>query len=402
MTTSRAAELLRKPEQPQRVTLLELFFDLVFVFALSRISQRLLEDLTSERRIVLTEAGQTVLLLLALMMIWFATTWITNLYDPQQPEIQLLVLVTMFWTLVIAVKVPEAFGDRGLVFASAYVAIHMGRGLLLVPVLRGHEVQRRAVAVFLWFAVSAVPWIVGGFLPESPARGVLWTVALAWEYTGALLLFPAPWRGRAPTPPWPVAAEYVSDRYRQFFIIALGELILVTGAAFRADYLGASTVAFVVTFAITALVWRIYQYRAGELMPAAIAAAPEPSRLVRSALLAHLLMVAGIVAAAAGYELVIKHPLDHTDPAWIAVIIGGPVLFLVGRALFEYAVFARISSSRLIGAVVLAIAAPAMILLPPLGAAIAAALVLAGVAISDTIGAKGRPPELPSPPRSTT
>jgi low temperature requirement protein LtrA len=399
MTASRAAKLLRKPEQPQRTTFLELFFDLVFVFALSRISQRLLEALTSQWPMALSKAGQTMLLLLALMMVWFATAWITDLYDPQRPEIQVLVVATMFGTLVIAVALPEAFGDQGLLFAGAYVAIHIGRGLFLIPFLQGHEAQRRAAGVLLWFTASAVPWIIGAMSPESLARGVLWAMALAAEYTGALLLYPAPWRGRAPTAKWPVAAEYVSERYRQFFIIALGELILVIGATYSGNRFGNSAAAFVVSFAITALLWRIYIYRAGELLPAAIAAAQEPSRLVRSALLAHLFMVAGIVAAAAGYELVIKHPSGHTDPAWIAVILGGPALFLAGRALFDRAVFTRIPASRAIGALVLAATAPAMMLLPPLAAAIAAGLILAGVATPDALRTKGRPPELPSPPQ---
>jgi len=400
MTTSRAAALLRKPGQPQRPTFLDLFFDLVFVFALTRVSQRLLTDVTSQRRVVLTEVGQTLLVLLALLIVWFLTAWVTDLYDPTRPEIQLVVVGTMFGALVMAVAVPEAFGARALGFAGAYVAIHIGRHLVLVPALRGHKAQRRSAGVLLWFAVSAVPWIVGTTFPESPTRGVLWTLAIAIDFTGAMLLWPTPWV-RSMTSEWPVVAEYLSERYRQFFTIALGELILVTGITYSGKYLagGGHTAAFGVAFVTTALLWRIYIHRAGELLPGAIAAALQPGRLVRRAILAHLLMVAGIVAIAVGYELVIKHPFGHTDSAWIGVILGGPVLFLAGLALFEYAVFARVSRSRLIGALVLAGISPAMVLLPLLAVAITAAVVLAGIVTSDELRAKGRPPELPSPPR---
>jgi low temperature requirement protein LtrA len=401
MATSRAAALLRKPGQPQRATFLELFFDLVFVFALSRVSQRLVEDLTSQRRIVLTEAGQTLLLLLAVYVVWFATASITDLYDPQRPEIQLLIVATMFGSLVMAVALPAAFSDRGLVFAGAYVAIHLGRGLFFVPLLRRHPAQRRAVRVLFWFAVSAVLWIAGALFPESVARGVLWTLAIGVDYTGVALRWPTPGLGRAPRSELPVVAEHLAERYRQFFTIALGELILVTGVAYSGGGFGAGpTAAFVVAFATTVLLWRIYIYRAGQLLPAAIAGASEPGRLVGLSTPAHLLMVAGIAVIAAGIELVITHPLGHTDPAWIAVILGGPALFLAGRALFEYAVFARVSWDRPIGVLVLAVVSPAMILVPPLVVAIAAALVLAGVAVSDAARARGGPPEPPTPPSS--
>jgi low temperature requirement protein LtrA len=400
MAAKWGAALLRKPGQPQRATFLELFFDLVFIFALTRISQRLVEDITSQRQMVLTEAGQTLLLLLAMFMVWYATALITDLYDPQRPEIQLLVVATMFGSLVMAVALPKAFGPRGLVFVGAYVAIHLGRGLFLVPALRGHPAQRRAARVLFWFAVSAVPWIAGALFPESVARGILWTLAIAIDYTGVALRWPAPKLGRSPRSELPIVAEHLSERFRQFFIIALGELILVTGITYGAGGRGTgSTVAFVVSFATTALLWRIYIYRAGELLPGAIAAAREPARLIQLSSPAHLLMVAGIIVNAAGIELVIKHPFGHTDPAWKACILGGPALFLAGRAIFEYAVFGRVSPSRLIGVLVLVAISPAARFLAPLAVATAPTLVLAGLAVADAARARRHPAERPAPPR---
>jgi low temperature requirement protein LtrA len=306
----------------------------------------------------------------------------------------------MSGSLVMAAALPEAFGPRGLGFAGAYVAVHLIRGLILVPALRGHQAQRRAAGVLLWFVASAVPWIVGAVFPEGPLRAALWTLAIAIDYTGAILFYPAPWIRRT-GPQWPVVAAYLSERYRQFFIIALGELILVTGITFSGRYFaGASTsAAFAVAFVTTVLLWRIYIFRAGELLSSAIGAAADQGHLVRQALLAHVLMVAGIVAIATGYELVITHPTGQIDPAWVGVIFGGPVLFLAGRALFEYAVFARVSRSRLVGVLVLAGTSPAMVYLSPLVAAITSAVVLAGVATADTLRARGRPLEPPSPAR---
>jgi low temperature requirement protein LtrA len=399
MATSWAAELLRKPGQPQRATFLELFFDLVFVFALTRVSQRLVEDITSQRRIVLTEAGQTLLLLLALYMVWQITALVTDWYDPQRPEIQLVVVATMLGSLVMAAALPEAFATWGAIFAGAYVAIHLGRGLFLVPALRGHPAQRRAARVLFWFSLSAVPWIIGALFPESVARGVLWTVAVAMDYTGLALRWPTPRLGRVPVSEMPVDPEHLSERYRQFFIIALGELILETGVAYsQSGFAAGSNAAFVVSFATTALLWRIYIYRAGQLLPAALGKAREPARLARFSIPAHLLMIAGIVVIAPGIELVITHPFGHTDPAWKAFILGGPALFLAGRAIIEYVVFGRVSRSRLVGVLVLGACAPVTRLLPPLVVMIAPALVLAGIAASDVSRAKGRPAEPPAPP----
>ncbi|RKN38249.1 low temperature requirement protein A [Micromonospora endolithica] len=395
--STRATALLRKSRQPQRASLLELFFDLVFIFALNRVSHRLFEDL-SERRMVIAEAGETLLLLLAFLVLWFVTAWVTDIYDPHNPQIQFLVYVAMLGALMMAVAVPQAFGDGSLVFAGAYVAIHLVRGLVIVPALRGHEAQRRAAGVLLWFGITAVPWIAGAILPE-PARGLLWTLAITIDFAGLLLFYPAPWTLPAPRQ-WPVVAEYMSERYRMFFIIALGELILTTGSAYSDTSFreGGAAVAFTVSFTTTVLLFRVYLFRAGELLPEAITAAPEPSRLIREAFLAHILMTTGIVVIAVGYELVIKHPSGHADPAWILVILGGPILFLAGRSLAEHSVFNRVSRSRLIGALVLAGACPVMIHAPPLATAGTAVVVLAGIATADAWRAKGRPPEQPSPP----
>ena len=393
MATSRAAYLIRAPGAPRRATFLELFFDLVYVFGLAQLSRELIQNLSW------SGAFQTLVLLLALYWVWSVTTWITDLYDPQRLEIQLVIVATMFASLVMAVAVPEAFGKRGLIFASAYVVIHVGRGLFFVVAMRGHELQRRSLRVLFWFTLSAAPWMAGA-LAQGAARGVLWTLAAAMDFAVGRLRYPTPGLGRSPTSEWPISSEHLSERYRQFFTITLGELIVVTGLALdRTGFAAAPTAAFVVSFATTVLLWRIYIYRAGELLPAAIEASPDPDRLARSALVAHLLMLAGVVAIAVGFELDITHPHEHTKPAWIAVMFGGPVLFLAGRAFFEYAVFARVSRDRLIGVLVLAAVAPTMLFVPPLKAAIVAALVLAGVALADAARARGRPPEPPTPPR---
>ena len=134
------------------------------------------------------------------------------------------------------------------------------------------------------------------------------------------------------------------------------------------------------------------------MLAPAIAATHNPRRVAVLTIYAHVIMVAGIVSIAVGDELVIQDPLEHTRPAWIAVILGGPALFLAGRATFEYAVFGRVSRRRVIGALTLVAISPAMRPVPALAAATAAALILAGVAIADAVRTPRLPSEPPSPP----
>jgi low temperature requirement protein LtrA len=390
--TSRTATLRQEPEEPRRATFLELFLDLVFVFALFQLSHGLLAHLRW------SGAFQTAVLLLALWLIWTHTTRIGNQYDLHRPAIQRLVIWSMLGALVLAIAVPEAFGPRGLVFAVAYVAVQAGRSLFLVLVTRGGDRRPEARELF-WFGVSALPWLAGAVV-QGWARGALWALAVAVDYTSFRLGWPAPGLGRTRGEEFAISGEFVAERLRQFVIIALGELILIIGlAAARGRGFGdGREAAAVVAFFTTVQLWRIYIYRAGQVLGAAIAAAPDPLRFGSTAgLYVHPVMVAGLVAISVGDELVIRHPAGHTQPAWIAVILGGPALFLAGRAILEYVVFSRVSLDRVIGIVVMAAVSPAMVFAPPLLAALAAAVILAGVTVTDSARGRRHPGEPPSP-----
>ncbi|TDC79663.1 low temperature requirement protein A [Micromonospora sp. KC606] len=386
---------VRDPDAPRRVTLLELFFDLVYVVALALISRGLVIDVTWQG------VGQALLMLMAVWWTWAISTMVTDLYDPQRPEIKLLVAGTMFGVLLMTAAIPKAFGPRGLVFAGAYVAIHLGRGIFLMLALRAHpQARHRTARVFVWFAVSAVPWIVGASV-GGHAREVLWALALAIDYGGFRVAYPVPGLGPIPEGQRTGTAtpEHLPERYQQFFIIALGDAVLVIGTMFSIKHSEAENLAaFTIAFATTLLLWRIYVHKSGELLPQAIQSSRAPNKFLRTAPYTQLLMVAGVVITAAGFDLVLHEPSGRTPPSWAAVILGGPALFLVGRAFFEYEVFSRVSLSRPGGLLALLAIAPAVLLLPPLFAAIGTMLVLAGVAVADYLRSRGRPPEAPSPP----
>ncbi|GAB3942785.1 hypothetical protein GCM10027614_30450 [Micromonospora vulcania] len=199
--------------------------------------------------------------------------------------------------------------------------------------------------------------------------------------------------------PWAVAGEHLAERYWQFVIVALGETILTSGMSLlRGPIVVERTLALALSFLTTVLLWRIYFYRAGQILGEAIAASANPGRLGRSVEIAHLLMVSGIVFTSAGSELVLMDPTGHAKPAWVVAILGGPALYLAGRSVFEHVAFARVSRPRPIGILVLAAMALVLVGQPPLGVGAAAAAVLLGIAVSDAIRAHGRPLEQASPP----
>jgi low temperature requirement protein LtrA len=391
MTIDRAVGLTRAGGGPQRATLLELFLDLVFVAALALTSRSLAQRLDA------VGVFQTVLLLMAIWWVWSVTALTTDLYHRQRPPIFAMTLWVMLGTILMAGTLPEAFSDHALTFAGAYVAIHLGRGIFLVAALHGRTARMHASRFIFWFVLSAVPWLAGG-LVAGWARGVLWTAALAVDYGSAWLRYPTPRIGKVPASQYRVAADHLAERYQQFFTLALGDLILVTTLTYADhDVTAGRTAALLVAFAATVLLWQIYVHRAGSLLQATIESAQDPGGFVRSAPNTHLVMVAGVVAASAGFEVAIAHPAEPTTPWLAGVIFGGPALFLTGRARFEYEVFSRVSPSRLVALFVLAVAAAVLLHAPALAAGLAATLVLAGVALADAVRAFGNPPEPPAP-----
>ncbi|MGW5668308.1 low temperature requirement protein A [Micromonospora sp. NPDC003776] len=394
----RGEALLRRATSPARTTFLELFFDLVFVFALTRVSQRLLEDLPATGWALAGAVGRTLLLFLALWLVWMITTWVTSRYEPQRSVIQLVVIGSMFGSLVLGVTLPRALEERALPFAVAYVAVMLGRPLTVAAALGRHPRRLVPLRLAAWAAVSAVPWLVGALGPD-PLRVPLWGLALAVDYVGLFTGWPVPRLGAAPAHGWLITGEHLAERFQQIFLIALGESILVIGVTYSGEgFSGRAAGAFTVSFLTVALLWRIYFHRAGDLLAVALRLARSPGRLGASAAVTHLFIVLGVLTAAVGYELVIAQPYHRGEPARLLFVLGGPALFLAARARFEYEIFARVSASRVLGVLVLVGLAPLLARGTPVLALSAAAGVLALVALLDALRGRGRPAEEPASP----
>jgi low temperature requirement protein LtrA len=338
------------PHQHSRVTYAELFFDLVFVFAVTQISHTLLGRFTP------LGALQTTLLFLAVWWVWVYTSWITNWLNPELTPVRVLLFLLMLGGLVLSTSIPRAFESRGLWFAIAYAAMQVGRTAFLlasVPPTRP-SVQRNAIRILVWLSMSAIFWIAGG-IAEGHSRLALWTVALAIEYISPAVRFWIPGYGASSIEDWTVEGGHMAERCAGFIIIALGESIVVTGATFADLAWTTETVAaFVSAFIGSLAMWWIYFHKGAEAGSEQISKSSEPGRLARLAYTyLHMPIVAGIILSAVADELVLKHPADHSDLKTVLSAIGGPLLFLIGTILFKHTIRGWLQLSHIGGIVTL-------------------------------------------------
>ena len=368
----------------QKVTPLELFFDLVYVFAVTQLSHLLLEHPT------ISGALETLFLLLVVWWAWMYTTWFTNVFDPGALPVRLLLVALMLASLLMAVAIPEAFGERGIMFALAYVAIQVGRTVFGVVALNrslgvSDPTSRTYQRIAAWFAIPSVLWIAGGLL-DGEARYALWVIALALEYAGPVARYWTPGLGRSATEEWTVEGAHFAERC-QLIIIALGESILVTGTTFgEIEVSGATVAAFVVAFLGSAALWWTYFARSAHDASEAIVQAADPGRMARSAYTYfHLPMIAGIIAVAAADELVVAHPGDSGTFASVTLLVGGTALFVAGHGLFMWAASGRVLWSRLVAVIALVVLAPMGFAVPALALGVAAALIVVLLAAWDSV-----------------
>jgi low temperature requirement protein LtrA len=295
-----------------------------------------------------------------------------------------MLLVLMLAGLVLSTSLPEAFIERGLVFAAAYVFMQVGRSLFMLWAMRRHSPGgfRNFQRITAWLLLSGVFWIAGGFADET-ARLAFWAVALLLEYLAPSLGFWTPGLGRSTTVDWDVEGGHLAERCGLFVIIALGESILVTGATFaELEWTPMTVAAFVVAFVGSVAMWWVYFDIGAERGSRNITASVDPGRLARLAYTyIHLLVIAGIIVAAVADERVLAHPTGHTDDRTAAVVLGGPALYIIGNALFKRATAARFPLSHLVGLVLLALLIPTVSVLSPLSFGAAATLVLVIVAV---------------------
>jgi len=376
------------PDRPTRVTNAELFFDLVFVYAVTQLSHTLLGNFTP------LGAVQNTLLFLAVWWTWVYTTWITNWLDPDQTPVRILLFLLMLGGIVLSISIPTAFGGRGPWFALAYAAMQVGRTLfwLMATPPERTQVRHNAIRILVWLSVSAVFWLLGGFA-EGQARLWFWAVALGIEYISPAVRFWTPGLGFSSVEAWAVEGNHMAERCAGFIIIALGEAVVVNAANF-ADlaWTHENIAAFASAFVSSIAMWWIYFHKGAEAGSEMISKSTESGRVARLAYTyLHMPIVGGIILTAVADEVVLKHPTGHSDLRTVFCAVGGPLLFLIGTILFKHAIRNFFQLSHVVGIVAFLVLGWFAGDMSPLILSVATAALLVVVAIWESLSLRSNP-----------
>ena len=346
MSSVSTHRLLRSGGAKASVGNIELFFDLVYVFAVTQISHHLLEHLS------LVGALQTATLWFAVWLGWQYTAWVTNWFNPEHLAVRVMLMVLMGVALLMSAAIPQSFGNLGLAFAIAYASLQCGRTVwVLLSLGRGHGLAPNFARMLCWLLVSAALWVCGG-LSEGPTQRLLfWAAAVACEYFSPMAGFAVPGLGRSTPSDWRIDGGHLAERCQLFVIIALGESVLATGASFSAaPHPGAATwLAFLVSFAGCLAMWWMYFDTSSHDAAHRIENAEDPGRLGAYYHYVHVVLVAGVIVNAVADDLVVAHATHAVEPKYALVLVAGPWLYLLGNGLFKRVVYGRFPLSHLFG-----------------------------------------------------
>jgi low temperature requirement protein LtrA len=333
--------MAREATVEQRVTPLELFFDLVFVFALTQVTGLLADDPSW------TGLGRGLLMLAALWWAWAAYAWLTNTIDPDETVARLTVFAAMAAMLVASLAVPGAFGGEGAVFAVAYFVVRAMHIALYARGTRDDPDVLRAVLRMTPTSFAGPGLIVAGAFLDSPGQELVWGAALLIDYLGVLIGRGAGWR---------VSPGHFAERHGLVVIIAIGESIVSVGAGAGTDLDGGIVVAGLFGVAVAAAIWWQYfdvvavvaERKLTELTGVARAAQARDSYSYL-----HLPMVAGIVLFAFGVKKVLAHTDHALDTVPAVALLGGLALYFLAHVAFRLRNMRTVAWRRLVTAAVL-------------------------------------------------
>ena len=345
-------------EREHRITPLELYFDLVFVFAFTQTTAVISEDTTW------AGLGRGMLILAAVWWAWASYAWLTNTVDAGRDEVLAAVLVAMAAMFVAALAVPEAFGGHGVLFGVAFLIVAvMHLALYALSARSEPELFAAILRIAPWSLLGASLILAAGFV-DDPARSLLWIAALAVGFLGPLVGDMGGWR---------LAPVHFVERHGLIVIIAIGESLIAIGLGARSADLGIKViVAALLGLVVATSFWLAYfdffPIRAQQLLVERHGA--ERIALARDAYsYLHLPMVAGIVLFAFAMEVTVKHVGRELGTIPAFALCAGPALYLLAFVLLRLRIARRLGRGRLVAAAAcmalfpVALAVPALVAL---------------------------------------
>src|SRR5215218_671930 len=379
-TGTRAPRLAAVLREGERVTPLELFFDLVFVLAITQCTALMAGDPTW------SGLAQGILVLGVLWWSWVGYAWLTSVVDPEEGAVRFAIFAAMAAFLIVAIAVPDAFGDLALEFAIAYGAVRTAHIALFVMASRDDPGLRHSVAGLAVSTAIGVGLLLAASFLDGLAQGALWLLALGLDMAGPLFIDPSGWR---------LVPGHFAERHGLIVIIALGESIVAIGAGAEAHIDAGVVVAAVLGIVVAASLWWLYFDVVAPVSTRRLVEAPEGAvrnRMARDSFsFLHLPMVAGIVLVALGMKKAIGHVEDPLKIVPTFALLGGTALYLLAHVAFRLRNVRTLNRRRLGLAIVLSASIPALYARPaivPLALLSAALVVL--IAYETTIYGEAR------------
>jgi low temperature requirement protein LtrA len=349
-------ELEHEHSDEHRVTPLELFFDLVFVFAFTQVTSLLVDDPTWGGVL------RGMLVLAALWWAWSGYAWLTSTLDVDEGGVRLAMLASMGAMLFVALAVPGAFGDDAVLFGVVYLLVRVLHLILYAIVSRDDPDLRTALLRIVpteLFGASLL--VLAGFLEGDERIGV-WVVALAIDYCGPAVRGLSGWR---------IAPEHFAERHGLIILIVLGESIIAIGAGAGLELVPGVMVAAALGMVVVSALWWLYFdvaaiFARSRLMQAS---GVEQARIaLHSYSYLHLPMIAGIVLFALGLEEALHDVAEALDTVPAVALCGGASLYLLGHVASLFQTTGRVFRRRTVGALVLLALIPAAVAIPALAA----------------------------------
>jgi low temperature requirement protein LtrA len=341
--------------QGERVTPLELFFDLVFVLAITQCTTLMAHEPTWKG------LAKGMLVLGVLWWSWVGYAWLTSVVDPEEGTVRLAMFASMAALLVAALCVPKAFASSGLLFACAYAAVRVDHILLFLVASRDDPALRRSVGGLAVSTAIGAGLLVAASFAGAALQGALWALALVLDMGGPYLFGSEGWK---------LVPGHFAERHGLIVIIALGESIVAIGVGSQVGIELGVVIAAVLGIAIAAALWWLYfdvVALVAERRLSKAAEGRERNEIARDSFsYLHFPMVAGIVLLALGFKKTLAHVDEPLELVPAVATLGGTALYLLAHVAFRWRNVHRFSTQRLACALLLVALVPAAVELPAL------------------------------------